>query len=167
MTVQAGDGYKVEMTPPNVVTPVVNRGALYFNINSDFETYKGEAGVLVTMPEYELEKVIASVSSTFNVLPTVIEESGDFYLEASTSATVYIQEIEDDDMDIEVRLLFAEKNSFSRSVIDEDEDSMCVAYLLHLLSERLTWSCAFSFAHARVCSHSLGVDECNGRCNGS
>lgn len=101
VTIQAGDGYKVEMTPPNVVTPVVQDSQLYFNINSDFETYKGEAGVLVTIPENELDKVIAATSSTFNVLPSVIETSGDFYLEASTSATVYIQEIEDDDMTID------------------------------------------------------------------
>ena len=126
VTVQAGSDFSVEMTvriprrderevarpisggsdrpafqPPDFVTPVVQRLTLYFDINEDFIDYKGDAGVIVTVPSGTLQDVDASVSSIFNVLPGASTSSSSIDIDASTSATVYYQEVDDDDVEID------------------------------------------------------------------
>jgi len=100
VTIKKGAGFSVTMTPPNYVEPVVQLFTLRFNLNSEYENYKGKAGVVVTMPGNELEDVIAVDSSIFNVLPGVAEDDGGFDVDASTSAKVFVQELEDDEIEI-------------------------------------------------------------------
>lgn len=100
VTVKPGAGFAVTMTPPNYVEPVVELWTLKFNLNPDFENYKGKAGVVVTMPRQELEDVIATSSSVIYVLPDVMENDEGIEVTASTSAQVYIQDLEDDELQI-------------------------------------------------------------------
>ena len=100
VTIKQGAGYSVTMTPPNYVEPVVQVFTLRFNLNPEYENYKGKAGVVVTMPGDKLEDIIAVDSSVFHVLPGVAEDDGGFDVDASTSAKVFIAELEDDEIDI-------------------------------------------------------------------
>ena len=100
VTIKQGAGYSVTMTPPNYVEPVVQVFTLRFNLNPEYENYKGKAGVVVTMPGDELEDIKAVASSVFHVLPGVAEDDGGFDVDASTSAKVFIAELEDDEIDI-------------------------------------------------------------------
>lgn len=100
VTVVPGDDYTVTMSPPDYVEPVVDRYTLKFNINEKFVQYKGKAGVVVTLPENELERVEASVSSCFNIMPDAAEDGDTFKIEASTSAMVFVKDLEDDDLQV-------------------------------------------------------------------
>merc|ERR1712226_1011985 len=43
--------YSVTMYPKNYVKPVVDDDRLKFNLNKEYRSYKGEAGVIVYMPD--------------------------------------------------------------------------------------------------------------------
>lgn len=101
VTVKAGSDFSAEMTPPDFVTPVVKRNTLYFNLNDDFVNYKGKAGVIVTVPSGSLEDIDASISAIFNILPGASTSKESIDIDASTSATVYLQGTDDEDIDID------------------------------------------------------------------